>query len=822
MEMNETIEIFNELNSTELSKDSTQITNENYSSTMNNLENIFKTFECNEIFKMFKTYQSLILDENLKIFNLNNFYNLFKPNKSPSFKAQLIKHLEYISAIVQPDKIKTDSHFMDIFFTTEINYLAIYAFFKLSNFKYSFTNNSNFSSSLSENSMMNDLLSLSNLNHSYTNFFEFFINFVHSTNLKVRSREYFLIFMQIDKKCPEFSKNKIIFSNLEIVLNPIFLSLKSILSPSKTILEHDLKIKIDHLKEITNTLFKVIFDYMMIYYKSYEITILNKISNFPAFEFFSMFQNIITNYICEIKFKEKENFIDYHTFFPNFSDWFWIDYMSVYKQKIVTRMEELLFILSNLERYDLNKLDLFYTPPYLLNASNESFKDFIVHHFIASYINDNNYEVVSRNIWLKTTIECYAYSNFLEIFYKSIITNIQKRNSSAFLLYDSTKVLTEIVEHFDNLFETTNLLLPKKFMLLKDIYCLSNLLIFHHFITIFPSFKVSDSMIKNLQKLSLYQNKYYFIICNDILSKKNTNVGSKFRLCAHHTHPINFQDVISISAKKISDDKCDNFSNRNSKWNEENHKFNYDNNINDDDIIVDLDNQMITDTNNENMNVMNVTMNNIVMPQENKIRTRSKSKTKKGISSFSITSSGTHLRPRAKYNRNIHIYSNKSKKGSKTKLKKPYESSFSAKFDVTQYFGHLEDEQIKMFQVKYEKKVKLTKIKNGKFLLKVAGNLTPMVLIIKDNNLDLFFNHLNSLNLKEKLLNNFEIINRADLEYLMIMNLDAHNQNIIEQSENAENLIKNFKNIFTHYDIEEKLDYYSVIENLLKLFEPLN
>jgi len=821
MEMNETIEIFNELNSTELSEYSTQISSENYLTIMNNLENIFKTFECNEVFKMFKTYQSLIIDESLRIFNLNNFFNLFKPNKSPSFKIQLLKHSEYISSIVHPDKIKTDSHFMDIFFTTEINYLAIYAFFKLSNFKYSFGNNNNFCSSLSENSMMNDLLSLSNINHSYVNFFEFFINFVHSTNLKTRSREYFLIFMQIDKKCPEFSKNKIIFSNLEIVLNPIFLSLKYILSPSKTILEKDLKINIDNLKQITNSLFKVIFDYMMIYYKSYEITILNKISNFTAFEFYSMFQKIITNYICEIKFKEKDNLIDYHTFFPNFSDWFWIDYMSVYKQKIVTKIEELLFILSNFERYDIRKLDMFYTPPYLLNASNESFKDFIVHHFIASYINDNNYEVVSRNIWLKTTIECYAYSNFLEVFYRSIITNMQNRNSSAFLSYDSSNVLTDIVQHFDNLFETINLLLPKKFMLLKDIYCLGNLLIFHHFIMIFPLLKVSDSMIKNIEKFSLYQNKYYFIICNDILSRKKAYTGSKFRLCAHHTYPINFQDVISISAKKINDDKSDNFSNKKAKMDEENHNFNYDDNVIDDDIIVDLDNQMITDTNDENMNVMNVTMNNIIMPQENKIRKRSKSKTKKGIFSSSITSSGTHLRPRTKCNRNINVYSNKSKKGLKSKFKKPYESS-SAKFDVTQYFSNLEEEQIKMFQAKYEKKIKLSKSKNGKFFLKCADNLTPMVLILKDNNLDLIFNNLNSLNLKEKLINNFEIINRADLEYLMIMNMEAHNQNIIEQSENSDDPIKNFKNIFINYDIEEKLDYYSVIENLLKFFEPLN
>ncbi len=220
-------------------------------------------------------------------------------------------------------------------------------------------------------------------------------------------------------------------------------------------------------------LFTVVFEYLMMNFKLYDSIILNRIEeviNSSGFDSYLIISYLITRNVTNKKFYDSNQDInytkcgnssnsintnisnyatetinyDFNIFYPSFNENFIPSFFPKFKTKIISVLNDLLYFneytnkemefnhnhnhneIENDSHNDkalfTNKLnETIYFPPYLINLTNLSMIDFIVHHSLASLINDNLIEIVSRNFWIKEVIECFCFCDFLQKVYKLTI-----------------------------------------------------------------------------------------------------------------------------------------------------------------------------------------------------------------------------------------------------------------------------------------------------------------------------------------------------------------------------------------------------------------
>jgi hypothetical protein len=712
-----------------------------------------------------------------------------------------------------------------------------------------------------EETISKDICSLINLNDYFQKHLITFIKYLKYYNTLIRSKEYFSTFPMLENKLSELLGNKLSISNLEYFLDLIFFSTKYLLTPNSSSLQSELNINIENFKSITFDFFTVFFEYLMINYKSYEKMINDKLSNLPDFENYLTLCYLINTTVTDVKLfpdsEEKSSsnssfFIDFNTFYPAFNDYFVEFFFNGLKYKIISKLNDLIHIYENkinqLSSFDNSQFQSIYFPPYLLNLAKDSMSELLVSHFIALNVNENNFEVDNKGYWLKNIIQCFCFADVTEKFYKIIIECMQKLESYNRIEFkkngskgnfnfknlisesDEFSLKFQITEIFSKALENYKIIFPRRLMMLKELYTLTYLILVNYFVIKIPGLRDNTywnkSFFEAIEEFKKMQNKIFFILCSsieEIIIKENYR--KKLRIYGLSVYPFDYIDIFQEKKKIKIYSQNFNFSQNSQHEIREisSAKKTHENSI----LLkrnIGVTNFQLPGVNNENQS-MNISSNNSINNFSNPMPM--------------FNSSILSKKP-ASTSRNEIFSQSKSKKrkSSQGKLK-------AIKFDITSLFKdyNLNPQQFKLLENKSEKNISVSTNSNGNnstgnFSLKIKMKSFPscFVLTQKNNFLDLndeiSFNTIYSSNNPDSQSFNFlkeflscELLPKLESDGLISMEVIDYdlisftNSNLSPSVEKFSNCLGNLKNTFKYYDLNDKLKYEEVVENMIKLLQ---
>jgi hypothetical protein len=336
-----------------------------------------------------------------------------------------------------------------------------------------------------------------------------------------------------------------------------------------------MKFKLKDLSRLYENLEK--FDNLILSYFSTnslnfsEINILKK--NYESIDSKIIDLNSLLNFMITHKFYNyKITNNDFNSVFDNISAN--LDYL-IYNliDEFVIFLKEIFIILED-PLSNFNKI------PIILNKikrnnliiMTKELKKFIYNHIISTYLNDNNFEIINRNIWLEKILIIYAMSNFteslLDIIYlinKLIIKNdidcfinnndndykykdLNEYDKDILKILNKENIKKAISHKINKIFYNISLLMPKRILIIREIYTIINLTLLLFFFENCKSYisciKENNRIFEFLNYFKNFQNKYYFFISNSLLkyycNEKVNNDTKKLRIYYNVNNPLEF------------------------------------------------------------------------------------------------------------------------------------------------------------------------------------------------------------------------------------------------------------------------------------------
>lgn len=305
----------------------------------------------------------------------------------------------YLRSLINDRRKQTEQQHLNTFVYYESCYVTLSALLKKLN-KYEdyrkLYNNSEDDETYSE-----DMNIAENCYFVLTKYLYSFLQHIQSLNNLLRNKEFFTVLHYCDIKLVDKSGGKLAINTLEYALDVILFCFKISVNPHSDITQNEFKINIDYIGEATGVLFNVIASYLITFFRAYEKTIQMKIANLDYLENYLVLSFLLTNFLTHNKFDNEDTPTDFHTYFPFLNDFLTFFY-NLLKTKVSFLTSNLVNMAKDYDSMSLLHLDDCYTPPYYLKLCNEGFKNLLVKQLIASYINDNCYEVTNRNYWIST------------------------------------------------------------------------------------------------------------------------------------------------------------------------------------------------------------------------------------------------------------------------------------------------------------------------------------------------------------------------------------------------------------------------------------
>jgi hypothetical protein len=660
-----------------------------------------------------------------------------------------------------------------------------------------------------------DLMNLINLKFFFESFLCKFLDYLIEYNNLIRNKDFLTNLGNLESRLSEIFTYKFVIRKIEYIFDIIFFSLKYIFSPSKNILKSQLEFNLNNISDVSKSLFSLIFEYLLLNYKQHAASINDKFITLPYFENFLTMSTLITSVISEIKFyASKLSYgIDFYHFCPTFSESFANFFFSHLSLKFVSKINDYLSVVENIKNYNFEKFDKFYFSPYSLSLCKESLSDFLIIHFKSFYINENNYEVENKSSWLKPLIQSFCFINFLEKLYQVIVNYLNSKEN--FYLKKNTmtkpseeKVLKDIFSILITDLEKVKIIIPRRLIILKEYINLTNLIIFNYILIKLPcgdlvhSFLHTQDLFENLNEFKKFQNKFFFILCNNILKiLMKGDYLHELRVYSSQSLPFDYYDIkentVNVNCTSVKRIDCNPKNKSNGKKTSsgiKNYLFQSDITVTVEEIthkteFIEFQNENFIIKNKENVD------NNIKMT----------------INNFP----------------------------SKLSKKSPQSKVSSISFEITD-LKFLNMSFLKSFENKTSKKIKFSSNKKGEFFIKFKNSNQPSVVVLTQTDKDInlvskdFSNHLNSCTnlssqsqsfqfLKEMLSQ--ELLPKFDIDFILSLECENSEENIqVSQNltvfpENKKNSLLNLQTTLKYYDVNN--DYLTNDEitlNIINLF----
>jgi hypothetical protein len=432
-----------------------------------------------------------------------------------------------------------------------------------------------YSNKTDEKIINSDLINLINVNFFFETYLSKFLDYLIEYNSLIRSKDFLTNLGSLESRLSEIFPYKIVIRKIEYVFDLIFFGLKYIFSSSNNVLKSELEMDLNSFTNVAKSLFSIIFEYLLLNYKQYSATINDKLVTLPYLENYLTLSILITSVVSEIKFyPSKLSYgIDFYHFCPTFSESFADFFFSHLSLKCVSKINDYLNVVENIKNFNFEKFEKFYFSPYLVSLSKECLSDFIILHFKSFFINENNYEVENKSSWLKPLIQCFCFMSFLEKLYHIIVTYLDLKGNfylkkNTFTIPCEEKVIKDIFSILISDLDKVKIIIPRRLIILKDYLILTNLIIFNYILLKLPcgnvvhSFSQNSDFYENLNELKKFQNKFFFILCNNILKwfHKDQYIH-ELRIYSSQSSPFDYFDIQESSGQEPSSGKILNFYN---------------------------------------------------------------------------------------------------------------------------------------------------------------------------------------------------------------------------------------------------------------------
>jgi hypothetical protein len=638
------------------------------------------------------------------------------------------------------------------------------------------------------------------------NFLSIFLKYISNCNNILRKKIYFSSYHLLEKKNFELTGTNFVLSNSEAVLDVLFFCLSYIFFPNEEITE-----EIEIFSNTLKMIFQIFFEYLLQNFKIYEQMITVKLK-FLKIQEMLYFCKLIITYVNDCKFVTNEEELisekpDFHLFYIAFYDFYFLFFCQL-KMKIITVVESSLNLIFN---YNENNQELTsshnFVPIYLLNLCNEGLRDFICNHIVTNHISENNFEYINRNFWLKIIIDVYSYSEFYEFLLKTIYINFIEVDESL-INRNERNLYSEILEYFKIKLYDISYNQIRKILLLNDCISMNTLLFLSNFLV-----KFKDKILKNLNSnikellhtiksvldlVKVRQGKFYFLICNNILTSINEVLEeriqkSKIRISIIPSCPLYFYEFEEIEKKPIIQIfKVDLDTTLNSNKNQVP-------DILKSPLMLDLE------SNKENVNILNFDYFQVPYnpPKERRSRMPKREKNEEEDSSKCTL---------------------KNKKRRKSRIHQ--DINFKT-FDITEVMHSLGEVQRNLIKQSFHtSKLFSLACKNNVYKLRILNNQNFHFLTFNESKIDYC-----SFNCKEKLKNlgKIELISKLELEYLYVLgkpDSPLFQQTIknsippifqMQEAEISEICLINFKSSFSFFEEAEDGDYFRAVRRVKQL-----
>lgn len=569
--------------------------------------------------------------------------------------------------------------------------------------------------------------------------------------------------------------------------------------------------------------------------------------------------------------------IDFNTFYPAFNDFFVEYFFSGLKFKIISKLNDLISIYQIVAQknfFDNFQFETIYFPPYLLNMAKESMSDLLVSHFIALNVNENNFEVENKGYWLKSIIQCYCFTDLTENFYKIMFDykkkfdkysnpvlkknghksnfnfiNLDSQSDEFLLKFEITEILSKALKNY-------KIIIPRRLMMFKEIYAITYLIITNYFLIKLPDLRDATywnkSFFDDIEEYKNLHSKFFFILCSSIeelLMKENYK--KKLRIYGLSAYPFDYVDIFQETQKNKnpSENFTHNYSQGSSSQQENSSQ-------NSEKLKSSSSAKKINQTENSVVLNKNFSVSNFQLPgnininKENQSINIAQNNINIPMNYFSnpvFSSSILFKKPASSSRNDIFPYSQSKKKKSK-KIKVEYTT---IKFDITPLIkdstatGSLNPQNFLYLENKSDKNIILSTKNTSshpKHFLKInvknSSSLSQscFVLFQKNDFLDTYneisFNNIYSSSSPDSQSFNFlkeilscELMPKIESDCLVAMEvldydiISYNNSNLSPSEEKFSNCLANLKSTFRYYDLNDKLEYEEVLENLIKLLE---
>ena len=502
-------------------------------------------------FNHFLEVFALLSYDTLQFYAMENML-IFKDSKTRTF-SEYLDYFDRISDTIY--KIIDDRKDKETFYTNfiayiELNYITLLALIK--NFN-RIRNESRplYTPAMDDDSNIKDIYSVIEANNFLVNKLFFLTTHISDIVSKVMNKDYIFYASQNDKDLKDEKGHRLVFLNLDYLLDIIFLCLKFILRPNNHLLA-EIKINAEHFSELVKKLFQVVMDYIMINCKD-EKALMEKIVTSFCLEQYLIFSYMFLDYVMDKKFSVESEFkYDFGTYFPIFYT-FGFSFYNTLRTKLMISIADYCCIIDKIDTFDMKKLkENYYIPPYLISLNTENLKNFIIHHMTAWTSSENTYEFVNRNSWLMTYIDTCAFSEILERLIQIVYDLLSKpRNEPMleetleFMFYQNVpneELVCKLLTLFTNYYNERGLIvLNKKCVMIRSIFNANYMLILRHMMNSLKIFRNVNwnnmimitpisRMFMIIEELSHSVFKTIYFMSNQILKMINPERETRLRI----------------------------------------------------------------------------------------------------------------------------------------------------------------------------------------------------------------------------------------------------------------------------------------------------
>jgi hypothetical protein len=501
-------------------------------------------------------------------FNAMENMIIFTDGKNRTFK----EYLDYFDRIseniykILDERIDIDKEtfYMNLIIYIELNYIILLVLIK--NF-HIMNNNSRrlYTPVMDDDTNIKDIYLIIEANNFLVNKLFFLTTHISDIVSKIMNKDYMLYASQFDKNLIDWRVPRLVFHNLDYMLDMIFLCLKFIFRPNNHLMA-EIKINTEQFSELVIKLFQVVMDYLLINWRD-ERALMDKIVNSFCLEQYLIFSYIFLNYVMDKKFSVNSEFkYDFGTYFPFFYTFGSLFYNTL-RTKLMVSISHYCCILDKIESFDMKKLkENYYIPPYLIHLNTENLKNFIIHHMTAWTSSENTYEFVNRNYWIMIYIDTCAFSEILERLIETVYDLLNKPKADPileetleFMFYQNVpneELVCKLFTLFTNYYNERGLIvLNKKCVMIRSIFDSNYMFILRHMIDSLKIFRnvnwnnivmitPINRMFTIFEELSHSVFKTIFFMSNQILKIINPQRETRLRI---EIEIIKYFDIESIT-----------------------------------------------------------------------------------------------------------------------------------------------------------------------------------------------------------------------------------------------------------------------------------